>query len=104
MILHRYAKFLAGCMVLLIQAGSLVTSNGAGLSVPDWPTTFGWNLFTFPPSMWVANIFYEHSHRLIASVVGLLTVLLVIWLWNADTCAAAPLRPRLLSTLRFSSV
>jgi len=83
--LHRYAKFLAGCTVLLILAGSLVTSNGAGLSVPDWPTTYGWNLFTFPPSMWVANILYEHGHRLIASGVGFLTVLLVIWLWIGNT-------------------
>ena len=86
-VLHRYTKFLAGCTILLILAGSLVTSNGAGLSVPDWPTTYGWNLFTFPPSMWVANIFYEHGHRLIASAVGVLTVLLVIWLWLSD---AAP--------------
>ena len=86
-VLHRYTKFLAGCTILLILAGSLVTSNGAGLSVPDWPTTYGWNLFTFPPSMWVANIFYEHGHRLIASAVGFLTVLLVIWLWLSD---AAP--------------
>ena len=85
--LHKFAKFLAACTILLILAGSLVTSNGAGLSVPDWPTTYGWNLFTFPPSMWVANIFYEHGHRLIASAVGVLTVLLVIWLWLSD---AAP--------------
>src|SRR5262245_59221080 len=83
--LHRYAKFLAGCTLLLILAGSLVTSNGAGLSVPEWPTTYGWNLFTFPPSMWVANIFYEHGHRLIASGVGFLTVLLVILLWFGNT-------------------
>ena len=55
--------------VLLILAGSLVTSHDAGLSVPDWPTSYGWNMFTFPPSMWVANILYEHGHRLIASSV-----------------------------------
>jgi heme a synthase len=79
--LHGFAKFLAGCTVLLILAGSLVTSHGAGLSVPDWPTSYGWNMFTFPPSMWVANIFYEHVHRLVASSVGVLTILLVIGLW-----------------------
>jgi len=78
---HGFAKFLAGCTVLLILAGSLVTSHGAGLSVPDWPTSYGWNMFTFPPSMWVANIFYEHVHRLVASGVGVLTILLVIGLW-----------------------
>jgi cytochrome c oxidase assembly protein subunit 15 len=83
--LHKFAKFVAASTVLLILAGSLVTSHDAGLSVPDWPTSYGWNMFTFPPSMWVANILYEHGHRLIASGVGLLTVVLAIWLWAADT-------------------
>jgi cytochrome c oxidase assembly protein subunit 15 len=79
--LHRFSAFVAACTVLLILAGSLVTSHGAGLSVPDWPTSYGWNMFTFPPSMWVANIFYEHGHRLIASTVGFLTIVLAVWLW-----------------------
>jgi heme a synthase len=83
--LHRFAKFLAACTVLLILAGSLVTSHDAGLSVPDWPTSYGWNMFTFPPSMWVANIFYEHGHRLIASSVGFLTIVLAAWVWRADS-------------------
>jgi cytochrome c oxidase assembly protein subunit 15 len=83
--LHRFSKFVAACTVLLILAGSLVTSNGAGLSVPDWPTTYGWNMFTFPPSMWVANIWYEHGHRLIASSVGFLTIILAAWLWISET-------------------
>jgi cytochrome c oxidase assembly protein subunit 15 len=82
--LHRFSKFLAACTVLLILAGSLVTSHDAGLSVPDWPTSYGWNMFTFPPSMWVANIFYEHGHRLIASTVGFLTIVLAVWLWIAE--------------------
>jgi cytochrome c oxidase assembly protein subunit 15 len=82
--LHRFSKFVAACTVLLILAGSLVTSHGAGLSVPDWPTSYGWNMFTFPPSMWVANIWYEHGHRLVASTVGFLTIILAIWLWIAE--------------------
>src|SRR5436309_1769504 len=82
--LHRFATFLAACTVLLILAGSLVTSHDAGLSVPDWPTSYGWSMFTFPPSMWVANIFYEHGHRLIATSVGFLTIVLAIWVWVAD--------------------
>jgi heme a synthase len=82
--LHRFSKFLAGCTVVLILAGSLVTSHDAGLSVPDWPTSYGWNMFTFPPSMWVANIFYEHGHRLIASSVGFLTIVMAVWLWIAE--------------------
>lgn len=79
--LHRFATLVAGCTVLLVLAGSLVTSTGSGLSVPDWPTTYGWNLFTFPPSKWVGGILYEHGHRLIASGVGVLTVILAGWLW-----------------------
>jgi cytochrome c oxidase assembly protein subunit 15 len=82
--LHRFSKFLVACTVLLILAGSLVTSHDAGLSVPDWPTSYGWSMFTFPPSMWVANILYEHGHRLIASSVGFLTIIMAVWLWYAD--------------------
>ena len=82
--LHRFAKFVAGCTVLLLLAGSLVTSTGSGLSVPDWPTSYGWSMFTFPPSKWVGGIFYEHTHRLIASTVGFLTIVLAAWLWLRD--------------------
>jgi cytochrome c oxidase assembly protein subunit 15 len=82
--LHRFAKFVAGCTVFLLLAGSLVTSTDSGLSVPDWPTTYGWNMFTFPPSKWVGGIFYEHGHRLIASTVGFLTIVLAVWLWRAE--------------------
>jgi cytochrome c oxidase assembly protein subunit 15 len=82
--LHRFATFVAGCTVLLVLAGSLVTSTGSGLSVPDWPTTYGWNMFSFPPSKWVGGILYEHGHRLIASTVGFLTIILAAWLAFAD--------------------
>jgi cytochrome c oxidase assembly protein subunit 15 len=82
--LHRFSQLVVACTVVLILAGSLVTSHDAGLSVPDWPTSYGWNMFTFPPSMWVANIWYEHGHRLIASTVGFLTIILAVWLWLAD--------------------
>ena len=82
--LHRFSQFVVGCTVLLVLAGSLVTSTGSGLAVPDWPTTYGWNMFTFPPSKWVGGIFYEHGHRLIASSVGFLTIILAGWLWLAD--------------------
>jgi cytochrome c oxidase assembly protein subunit 15 len=83
--LHRFAKFVCGCTVLLLLAGSLVTSTESGLSVPDWPTTYGWNMFTFPPSKWVGGILYEHGHRLIASTVGFLTIVLAVWLWRVET-------------------
>ncbi|MGE0703234.1 MAG: heme A synthase [Vicinamibacterales bacterium] len=83
--LHRFSQLVVACTVVLILAGSLVTSTGSGLAVPDWPTTYGWNMFTFPPSMWVGGIFYEHGHRLIASTVGLLTIVLAVWLWRSET-------------------
>jgi heme a synthase len=81
---HRYATLVAACTVLLIAAGGMVTSTGSGLSVPDWPTTYGWNMFTFPVSKWVGGIRYEHSHRLIASTVGFLTVILAVWTWRIE--------------------
>jgi cytochrome c oxidase assembly protein subunit 15 len=62
----------------------MVTSKGAGLAVPDWPTTFGYNMFLFPVSKWVGGIFFEHTHRLIASIVGFLTIILAIWIWRVD--------------------
>ena len=62
----------------------MVTSKGVGLAVPDWPTTFGYNMFLFPVSQWVGGIFFEHTHRLLASTVGLLTIVLAIWIWRVD--------------------
>src|SRR3989449_6789819 len=82
--LHRFAQLVAACTILLVLAGSLVTSTGSGLSVPDWPTSYGWSMLTFPPSKWVGGILYEHSHRLIASTVGFLTIVLAVWLWWQD--------------------
>jgi cytochrome c oxidase assembly protein subunit 15 len=82
--LHRYAKFVSAATILLIAAGGLVTSTGSGLAVPDWPTSYGWNMFTFPMRHMVGGIFYEHGHRLIASGVGLLTIILALWIWKAE--------------------
>ncbi len=78
--LHVFAVAVALATVCLIVAGGLVTSTESGLSVPDWPTTYGQNPFTFPVSKWVGGIKFEHSHRLIASTVGFLTVILAVWL------------------------
>lgn len=69
---------------LLIGLGGLVTSHEAGMSVPDWPTTYGYNMFLFPIDKWVGGVLYEHSHRLLASGVGLLTTILAVWLWLKD--------------------
>jgi cytochrome c oxidase assembly protein subunit 15 len=78
--LRRFTKLVATSTLFLIFAGAMVTSTGSGLAVPDWPTTYGWNMFTFPLSKWVGGIFYEHGHRLLASTVGFLTVVQALWL------------------------
>ena len=84
MALHLFATLVAASTALLIFAGGMVTSTGSGLSVPDWPNTYGWFMFTFPIDKWVGGIFYEHTHRLIASTVGFLIVVLAAWLWKAE--------------------
>lgn len=63
----------------------MVTSTHSGLSVPDWPTTYGQNMFTYPLSGMVGGIFYEHGHRLIASAVGFLTIGLLLWTVRVET-------------------
>ena len=82
--LCRFAGLTAFATFLLLGLGGLVTSHEAGMSVPDWPNTFGYNMFLFPPAQWVGGIFYEHSHRLLASAVGLMTTVLAVWLWLRD--------------------
>src|SRR5437588_6437686 len=82
--LNRFAWFTAFATLLLICSGGMVTSKGVGLAVPDWPTTFGYNMFLFPVSKWIGGVLFEHTHRLIASTVGLLTIILAIWLWRTE--------------------
>jgi heme a synthase len=82
---HRLALVTAFATFVLLFIGGLVTSKGAGLAVPDWPTTFGYNMFLYPWSKMVGGIFYEHSHRLVASAVGLLTIALTLALWLQES-------------------
>jgi heme a synthase len=84
MLLHLYAVLVAVSTAVLIFAGGLVTSTGSGLSVPDWPTTYGWFMFTFPLDKMVGGIRFEHTHRLIASTVGFLILVLAAWLHLAE--------------------
>ncbi len=81
---HRLALLTSVMTFFLILVGGLVTSTGSGLAVPDWPTTFGYNMFTYPWSQMVGGILVEHSHRLIGSAVGLLTVALVVSVWVTE--------------------
>src|ERR1700723_2550199 len=77
--IHRFAFFLSCCVVLLLMAGALVTSNDARLAVPDWPLSYG----SLMPPM-VGGIFYEHGHRMIATGVGILTIVLAILLVRSE--------------------
>jgi heme a synthase len=79
--LHQFAIFTSCVALLLIVAGALVTSNDAGLSVPDWPTTFG-SIYKMPHM--VGGVMYEHGHRMLAEFVGLLTIILAVWTWRAE--------------------
>lgn len=80
-LLHWYAVAAAASVLLLICSGGLVTSHEAGMAVPDWPNSFGYNMFLFPVSRWVGGVFFEHTHRLIASGVGLVTIALCVALF-----------------------
>ena len=79
--LHRFAVLTALATLGLVGMGGLVTSHGVGMAVPDWPTSYGYNMFALPISTWfTGGIFHEHTHRLWASFVGVLVVALTRWL------------------------
>jgi cytochrome c oxidase assembly protein subunit 15 len=83
--LFWFAVLNAVATFLLIGLGGLVTSHEAGMSVYDWPTSYGYNMFALPFKFWTGLAFFEHTHRLLASVVGLLTTILAVWLWLKDS-------------------
>jgi cytochrome c oxidase assembly protein subunit 15 len=85
MLTHRLALGTALATAVLIVFGGLVTNTGAALAVPDWPDTFGHNLFLYPWSGMVGGVFYEHGHRLLGATVGLLTLALAAALWRRGT-------------------
>ncbi|MEJ2151952.1 MAG: COX15/CtaA family protein [Gemmatimonadota bacterium] len=77
--LRRYTKFVAAATFTLLLAGGMVTSTGSGLSVPDWPLSFG---RVMPPMR--GGVLYEHGHRMVATFVGLLIVIEAVWLWRSE--------------------
>src|SRR4051812_40212161 len=77
--LHRWSLLLAFCTLLLVVAGALVTSRDAGLSVPDWPLSYG----KLMPKM-EGGILYEHGHRMIATTVGMFTIVSLVWIFRVD--------------------
>src|SRR5881227_2250072 len=83
--LHVIALLTCIATFPLIFMGGLVTSHGAGMSVPDWPNSYGYNMFLFPPRLWIGGILYEHTHRLMATVVGMLSIALTIVAWWTES-------------------
>lgn len=79
--LHRCAVVFVLITFGLLILGGTVTSKGAALAVHDYPRSLGYNLFLLPPSMWVGGIFWEHTHRLLGSIVGLCAILMAFSLW-----------------------
>src|SRR5436190_10251632 len=85
---HRLAVVLACATFPLVWVGGLVTTTDSGMAVPDWPNTYGYNLFLYPWQTWLLgpwDLFIEHGHRLLASAVGMLTIGLLILLWRTET-------------------
>jgi heme a synthase len=84
---RRWAVALACATFPLLWVGGLVTTTDAGMAVPDWPTTFGYNLFLYPLATWFFgpwDLFIEHGHRLLGAAVGLLTIGLLAAVWRKD--------------------
>ena len=81
---RRLSKLLVISTLLLIFAGALVKSHEVGLSVPDWPTSYGYQMFSFPLNDMIGGIFYEHGHRMIATIVGLMTLILAFTIYYTD--------------------
>ncbi len=77
--LGRFAILTAVSGFSLLIAGGIVTSTGSGLAVPDWPSSFGANMFLFPLSKMTGGVFIEHAHRLLGVLVGLTTAALLVW-------------------------
>jgi cytochrome c oxidase assembly protein subunit 15 len=84
---HRLTVLLALVTFPLIWVGGLVTTYDAGMAVPDWPGTYGYNLFRYPWETWLAgpwDLFIEHGHRLLGAAAGLVAIALVVVAWLTD--------------------
>ncbi|QOV91315.1 COX15/CtaA family protein [Humisphaera borealis] len=97
--LHRIAIATALATFPLIFMGGLVTTKGAGMSVPDWPNSYGYNMFLFPPNQWVGGILYEHTHRLMGTVVGFLSIVLALFAFGPARTLASRRRLRIATVI-----
>jgi len=86
--LHWFSIALIATTFVLLMSGGTVTSKGVGMAVPDWPTTFNENMFLAHPRLWFGEgrwpQFWEHSHRLLGSLVGFMAILQMLWLWRTQ--------------------
>lgn len=85
---HRWAVALACATFPLVWVGGLVTTTKAGMAVPDWPNTYGYNLFLYPWQTWLAgpwDLFVEHGHRMLAATVGIMTICLLVALLRLES-------------------
>ena len=85
---YRIALLLSAIVFPLIWLGGLVTTSDAGMAVPDWPNTYGYNMFSYPMESWLYGPFdlmVEHGHRLLASLAGLVSIILVIFTYRCET-------------------
>jgi cytochrome c oxidase assembly protein subunit 15 len=84
--LHRFILVAVGATLCLISWGGFVTSINAGLAVPDWPTSFNsWDPLNPIPEWWAQTpVLAEHGHRLLGALIGLLTIIVVVWTWRVD--------------------
>src|ERR1043165_4509809 len=84
---HRLAVVLACATFPLVWVGGLVTTTDSGMAVPDWPNTYGYNLFLYPWQTWLLgpwDLFIEHGHRLLGASVGIITIFLVATVWRKE--------------------
>lgn len=87
---HVVACLLVGVTAVLLSFGALVTTYEAAMAVPDWPGTYGHNMFLFPWAEWLHgpwDLFLEHGHRLLGATAGLVTLVLAAVAWRS------PVRP-----------
>lgn len=100
---HRWAWLVCVATFPLVWVGGLITTTDAGMAVPDWPGTYGYNLFLYPWQTWLFgpwDLFIEHGHRLFASAVGLMTIGLCVACWRTG----APPRVRWLAVAALALV
>ena len=85
---HRWAVMLVCAVFPLLWVGGLVTTTQSGMAVPDWPNTYGYNLFLYPWTTWIFgpwDLMVEHGHRLLGALAGMLTIALCVSIWIVDS-------------------